>query len=159
MTRLRFILGAWALLGLAAAQTPAGADHVTAATPAKGAAPAYHAHPPGPLPAVQPPSKYQDPRVRNIYALAAKIKPVLYQLPCYCRCDKTLGHRSLLDCYVSDHASVCEVCLMEAAFAYQETRKGKTPAQIREEIENGDWHAINVNDYIHSCAGRKQGRR
>ena len=150
MIRLRFAVAAWALLSVVAAQTPAGSAPAAAPMPANSSVPAYHAHPPaGPLPATQPPSKYRDPRVRTIYALAAKIEPVLYQLPCYCRCDKTLGHRSLLDCYVSDHASVCEVCLMEAAFAYQETRKGKTPAQIRAEIEQGDWHAINVNDYIH----------
>ena len=115
--------------------------------------PAYHPHPPqGPLPATQPPSKYSDPRVRTIYALAARIKKVLYQEPCYCRCDRDLGHTSLLSCFVGNHASVCEVCLMEAAYTYQETRKGLTAAQIRKNIEHGDWRSINLNDYMQAPA-------
>lgn len=115
--------------------------------------PAYHPHPPhGLLPATQPPSKYSDPRVRTIYALAAHMKKVLYQEPCYCRCDRDLGHTSLLSCFVGNHASVCEVCLMEAAYTYQETRKGLTPAQIRKHIEHGDWRSINLNDYMQAPA-------
>jgi len=54
----------------------------------------------------------------------------------------------LLDCYVSKHASVCDVCIREGLFAYEQTRKGKTPAQIRAAIERGDWQKVDVYQYI-----------
>ncbi len=111
--------------------------------------PAYHRHSPrGPLPATLPPSQFSDPRVQAVYAMAAKIEKVLYQQPCYCRCDRELGHTSLLSCYIGTHASVCQVCLMEAAFAYQQTKKGQTPAQIRHEIKRGDWRTLNLERVI-----------
>ncbi len=113
------------------------------------ATPAYHSHAPrGPLPATLPPSQFTDPRVQAIYAMAAKIEKVLYQQPCYCRCDRELGHTSLLSCYIGTHASICQVCLMEAAFAYHETQRGRTPAQIRREIMQGAWRKINLEQVI-----------
>lgn len=134
------------------ANMPGMADMPGMAGQASGpayATPAFHHHPPsGPLPATQPPSKFSDPRVRTIYAMAAKIKRVLYQQPCYCRCDRELGHTSLLDCYVGDHASVCDVCLLEAAYAYQQTRQGRTPAEIRSGIEHGAFRSLNLNSFV-----------
>ncbi len=113
-----------------------------------GDGPAYHAGPPrGPLPQTLSPDQFSDPRVKNAFAMAARIRPVLYQQPCYCHCDRAFGHKSLLSCYTGTHASVCEVCLMEGIFAYQETQKGKSPTQIRKEIEAGQWKKVNLNDY------------
>jgi hypothetical protein len=110
--------------------------------------PAYHATPPhDPLPATLDPSIFPDVLNRNIYALAAKEKKVLYQQPCYCRCDREVGHKSLLDCYVDKHASVCATCKMEAVFAYQESQKGKTAAEIRQEIIDGKWRNVNLSSY------------
>jgi hypothetical protein len=34
--------------------------------------------------------------------------------------------------------------MKEAVFAYQQTKKGKTPAQIRAAIERGEWQAIDL---------------
>jgi hypothetical protein len=110
--------------------------------------PAYHATAPhDPLPATLDPSVFPDVLNRNIYALAAKEKKVLYQQPCYCRCDREVGHKSLLDCYVDRHASVCATCKMEAVFAYQESQKGKTAAQIRQEIIDGKWRNVDLSSY------------
>jgi hypothetical protein len=110
--------------------------------------PAYHATAPhDPLPATLDPSIFPDVLNRNIYALAAKEKKVLYQQPCYCRCDREVGHKSLLDCYVDKHASVCATCRMEAVFAYQESQKGKTAAEIRQEIIEGKWRNVNLSGY------------
>jgi hypothetical protein len=36
---------------------------------------------------------------------AREIPDVLDQLYCYCRCDKHLGHKSLLSCYTDGHAA------------------------------------------------------
>ena len=103
--------------------------------------PKFHAQPPnGPLPQVRNSAQYAaNPTVERIYQLAAAIRPVLYQLPCYCSCDREEGHASLLDCYVSTHAVQCLICQREAVFAFRQTRRGKRPRQIRTEILRGDW--------------------
>jgi hypothetical protein len=35
----------------------------------------------------------------------------------------------------------------EALYSYEQTRKGKTPAQIREGIEHGDWQHVDAAKY------------
>jgi hypothetical protein len=113
-----------------------------------GDGPAYHAAPPhGVLPKTLPPQEFSDPRVQAAYAMAAKVPKVLYQQPCYCRCDKAYGHHSLLDCFAGTHGAECGTCLKEGVFTYLETQKGKTPAEIRAEIKRGDWQSVNLNDY------------
>lgn len=110
--------------------------------------PAYHEKAPkDPLPATLDPMLFPDRLNQNVYALAAKEKKILYQQPCYCRCDREVGHKSLLDCYVDRHASVCATCKMEAVFAYQEMQKGKTAAQIRQEIIDGKWRTVDLTSY------------
>ena len=107
--------------------------------------PAYHSEvPSGPMPATLAPETFTDATVQNAYALAAKIKKVLYQQPCYCYCDRHAGHGSLLDCYTGKHAADCGVCLREGLYAYEQTKKGKTPAQIRASIEKGDWMDVDL---------------
>ncbi|HEV2617774.1 MAG TPA: PCYCGC motif-containing (lipo)protein, partial [Candidatus Acidoferrales bacterium] len=82
--------------------------------------PAYHTAPPkGPLPATLPASEFSDPLTVKAYSYAAKIKPVLYQLPCYCHCDQAVGHTSLLSCYRDMHGSECEICKKELFYAYE----------------------------------------
>jgi hypothetical protein len=39
------------------------------------------------------------------HRVAREIPDVLDQLYCYCRCDKHLGHKSLLSCYTDGHAA------------------------------------------------------
>jgi len=90
----------------------------------------------------------------QIHALAAKIKPVLYQQPCYCYCDRSVGHKSLLDCYASEHGSECDICQKEAVLAYQQTQKGKTPAQIRAAIIRGDWKSVDMKPYMATSPSR-----
>ena len=119
------------------------------ATP-KATIPAYHAEAPkGPLPATIDPAQFPDPLNQNLYKLASnpKLKRVLYQQPCYCGCDKHAGHTSLLDCYVDRHASVCDVCRKEMVYAYEQSRKGKTAAQIRKDIIDGDWTSVDLAPY------------
>jgi hypothetical protein len=114
--------------------------------------PSYHAYAPeSPLPATLDPKGFAgDVLNRNVYAMAAKIRPVLYQQPCYCYCDRSIGHKSLLDCYMSRHASQCTPCQKEAVFAYLQTQKGKTPAQIRAAIIHGDWKSVDMKPYMAS---------
>lgn len=78
------------------------------------------------------------------YQDAAKIPAVLYQLPCYCRCDRAMGHTSLRSCFEGLHGAECDICAREGIYAYQMTRKGWTPKQIRTGIERGDWKSIHL---------------
>lgn len=110
--------------------------------------PAYHTQlPPGPLPATMNPAEFSDPVVKNAYALAARDKKLLYQQPCYCYCDRSQGHGSLLDCFTGKHAAVCSTCLLEALYVHEEARKGRTAAQIRQSIQAGEWQKLDATKY------------
>lgn len=117
-------------------------------TQAEEPVPAFHSElPPGPLPQTLNPAIFSDPVVQNAYHVASKVKKVLYQQPCYCHCDRSQGHGSLLDCFVSKHASMCDICVREDFYAYEQTHKGKTPAQIRAGIRRGDWQKVDIAKY------------
>ena len=111
--------------------------------------PAFHSKvPPGPLPETLSPGLFTDIVIQNAYTIAARIRKILYQQPCYCHCDRSQGHGSLLDCFASKHASGCEICVREEFYAYEQSHKGKTSAQIREGIERGDWQQVDVSKYL-----------
>lgn len=57
-----------------------------------------------PLPTPLPADRFQG-RVREAYKAAADIPDVLAGVTCYCGCDKSQGHRNLLDCFVDDHGA------------------------------------------------------
>jgi hypothetical protein len=110
--------------------------------------PAFHSEvPKGPLPATLDPKQFDDILVQNAYTLASREKRVLYQQPCYCHCDRSQGHGSLLDCFAGKHAAECGVCIREGLYSYEQSRKGKTAAQIREGIEKGEWRQVDVSKY------------
>ena len=141
-----------ATVALGVALIPQQASSRSAASASQDAAaepvPAYHSSvPAGQLPATMNPSLFTDPVAQNAYRLAARIKKVLYQQPCYCHCDRSEGHGSLLDCFVSKHAAACGICEREDFYAYEQAHKGKTGAQIREGIERGDWQGVDMKKY------------
>ena len=110
--------------------------------------PAYHAQAPkGELPETLNPENFSNPLVKNAYLVAAKIRKTLYQQPCYCHCDKSKGHTSLLDCFASEHGSGCGTCIYEDLYTYEQVHKGKTAARIREGIIKGDWKTVDVTKY------------
>jgi len=115
--------------------------------------PAFHAAPP-PHSALLPPilhgrqltgPNFQLAWQVKAYKDAAKIPNVLYQLPCYCRCDLALGHTSLRSCFEGLHGAECDTCAKEGLYAYRMTRKGWTPQQIRAGIERGEWQKIDLD--------------
>jgi hypothetical protein len=81
----------------------------------------------------------------EVYKEAAKVPNVLYQLPCYCRCDRALGHTSLHSCFAGTHGAICSTCAKEGAYAYKMTRLGKTPAEIRAGIERKEYEQIDLD--------------
>ncbi len=110
--------------------------------------PAFHAQAPqGELPATMDPELFPDPIVQNAYAVAAKIKKTLYQQPCYCHCDRSQGHTSLLDCFASKHGAGCGTCVYEDFYAFEQSKKGKSAAQIRTGIIRGEWKSVDAAKY------------
>jgi len=125
-----------------------GNSSVVAAPAPQEDVPAYHkSAAAGLLPATLSPREFPDGLNQNVYALAAKVKRVLYQQPCYCHCDRAAGHTSLLDCFRDTHGAICAVCKAEAVYSYEQTKKGKTPAQIREGIMRGEWKSLDLTKY------------
>ena len=56
------------------------------------------------LPTPLPAELFQG-RAREAYTAAGEIPDVLAGLACSCGCNKSLGHRHLLDCFVDDHGA------------------------------------------------------
>ena len=86
------------------------------------------------LPPTLPPERFFG-QARQAYQVAKEIPQVLAQLPCYCHCDESFGHKSLHSCYETDHSSQCAVCVNEALLAYRlQKEQGLTAPQIRARI-------------------------
>ena len=85
---------------------------------------------------VVPAARYaSQPRAREVYVMAAAVPHVLDGLYCYCRCRDHSGHYSLLDCFASDHAAGCDVCMGEAEIAHQMTMRGESMEAIRAAVD------------------------
>jgi hypothetical protein len=110
--------------------------------------PAFHNQAPqGQLANTVSPTEFSDVVVQNAYILAGRVKKILYQQPCYCHCDRSQGHKSLLDCFASKHGAACGVCMREAIYSYEQSHHGKTAAQIRAGIEHGEWQQVDMTKY------------
>jgi len=109
--------------------------------------PAFHMSPSSvPLgPTLRPSEFAGDLVTQRAYSRAATIRGLLFQLPCYCHCDREAGHSSLLSCYQDRHAVHCATCKMELFYAYAQNKAGKTPSQIREGIIRGDWKSVDLS--------------
>jgi hypothetical protein len=118
----------------------------------EGGIPAYHAAPPPKgekLPAILTKDQLwgnnaEYPFQTHAYELAAKIPNVIYQEPCYCYCDRGMGHKSLHSCFAGTHGAECATCMKELYYTYLEHKKGKTAAQIRAGIIKGEWSQIDL---------------
>ena len=87
----------------------------------------------GQLPPTLSPDRFIGP-AHDAYKIAQEIPQTLAQLPCYCHCDMSMGHKSLHSCFEDTHASECAVCVSEALVAYDLQKSGMNPAQIRDRI-------------------------
>jgi hypothetical protein len=81
----------------------------------------------------------------HAYELAAKIPKVIYQQPCYCYCDRGMGHNSLHSCFSGTHGAQCETCLKELYYTYSMNKQGKTARQIRAGIIKDEWKMIDLD--------------
>jgi len=89
---------------------------------------------------------YTQAAIMNAYKAAARVPNVLYQEPCYCYCDRNHGHKNLHSCFESTHGAGCGVCLAEALYSYQMSKKGWSAKQIRDGIIRGDFRQIDLEN-------------
>ena len=140
---MKYLVGSLALLTVTLAASAQWSDP-------KDEIPAYHAVT---APKTAPPLMAGDQLTgeyfthsyqTTAYVMAGKVPGVIYQMPCYCRCDRALGHKSLHSCFEGTHGAACSTCMKEVVFAYQQSKAGRTPAQIRTAIEHGEWQSIDL---------------
>ena len=122
-----------------ASESDQGVPHFNAAPPAKGEK----------LPPILMKDELWGPNAQHpyqvrAYELAARIPKVIYQQPCYCYCDRGMGHNSLHSCFSGTHGAVCSTCLKELYYTYTMNKQGKTARQIREGIIKGDWKSLDL---------------
>jgi hypothetical protein len=79
-------------------------------------------------------SKYVG-KVKMGYMAAQRAPDVCQKLFCYCGCDYTDEHGSLLDCFTSDHGVDCIYCQGEAVLAYKMKRKGASIEDIQKAVD------------------------
>jgi hypothetical protein len=96
-----------------------------------------------PLPKTLPPSAFSDQNVARAYEIAKQIPEVLVQQPSYCLFVER-HHESLLECFRTNDAARCKVCLQEAYLADKLNRSGKSPAEIRSAIIAREWRKVKL---------------
>jgi hypothetical protein len=119
-----------------------------------GELPAYHATAPAKgavLPAILTEKQLVDagltqPAQKASYKAAAKVSSVVYQMPCYCHCDRHAGHTSLRACFESTHGANCGTCMAEAMYSYEKSKKGWTPKMIRDGIIRGEFQQVDLQN-------------
>ncbi|MEK3889788.1 PCYCGC motif-containing (lipo)protein [Bacillus sp. FSL K6-3431] len=98
--------------------------------------------------ATSKPSFLQDKPedMQLIYLAVAQHQELLENMPCYCGCGDSVGHKDNYDCFIhenkedgsivwDDHGTKCTVCLEIAAKAVVDYNDGKTMKEIRNEID------------------------
>jgi hypothetical protein len=116
------------------------------------AVPAFHPQPPAKgvvLPAVLTEKQLADQGMTQpvqvaSYKAVAKLPGIMYQLPCYCYCDRGHGHTSLHSCFEGTHGANCGICAAEALYAYKMSKQGWTVKQIRDGIVRGDFKLMDL---------------
>jgi hypothetical protein len=70
------------------------------------------------------------------YQAAQQCPEIIAKLFCYCGCDVTDEHSSLLDCFTSTHGADCQICTDEAVIAAQMKKEGKSIAEIQQAVDS-----------------------
>jgi hypothetical protein len=86
------------------------------------------------------------PAQKEAYKAAARASSVVYQMPCYCYCDRAHGHTSLRSCFESTHGANCGTCMQEALYSYRQSKKGWTAKMIRNGILQGDYKMVDLQN-------------
>ena len=81
------------------------------------------------------PSMFGDEKTRAAYQTAKDIPEVLEQLPCFCGCMSSFGHKNNLFCFKDQHGSGCDMCQNIALDARKMHDQGMSIAQIQNDIK------------------------
>lgn len=84
------------------------------------------------------PEQFKDPTqilIKKGYLAAKTVPDICAKLFCYCGCDITDKHSSLLDCFTSDHGVGCPICIEEALIALAMHKKGKEICEIQYAVD------------------------
>lgn len=81
------------------------------------------------------PTIFNDPKARAAYQVAKDIPDVLEQLPCFCGCMSSFGHKNNLFCFKDQHGAGCEICEDIALDAKKMHDQGMPITQIQENIK------------------------
>jgi hypothetical protein len=76
------------------------------------------------------------------YQLARDHRELLDSMFCYCNCKKNYGHKSLLSCFVDNHAEKCKICQDQAFYASMQYQQGKDIAQVRIAVDKKFWKPL-----------------
>jgi hypothetical protein len=69
------------------------------------------------------------------YSAAKQAPEVCEKLFCYCGCDMTDSHSTLLDCFVCEHGADCQICQDEAIVGLHMKQEGKSLLKIQKSID------------------------
>ena len=81
------------------------------------------------------PTIFDDEKTRASYQVAKDIPDVLEQLPCFCGCMTSFGHKNNLFCFKDQHGSGCTICQDIALDAKKMHDQGMPIAQIQDNIK------------------------
>lgn len=81
-------------------------------------------------------------RTAAAYKVARKYRDLLDYMYCYCYCARSIGHKSLLSCYVDNHAANCDICQEQAFYAAKLYDKGNDKAQVRVAMDKKFWKPL-----------------
>jgi len=81
------------------------------------------------------PSIFNDEKARAAYQVAKDIPEVLQELPCFCGCMTSFGHKNNLFCFKDQHGAGCEICEDIALDARKLHDQGMSIAQIQDNIK------------------------
>jgi hypothetical protein len=70
------------------------------------------------------------------YSAAKQAPEICQKLFCYCGCDITDSHASLLDCFTCDHGVDCQICQDEAIISLHMKQEGKSLFKIQKSIDD-----------------------
>jgi hypothetical protein len=81
------------------------------------------------------PTIFDDEKTRAAYQVAKDIPEVLEQLPCFCGCMTSFGHKNNLFCFKDQHGSGCTLCQDIALDARKMHDAGMSITQIKDNIK------------------------
>ena len=74
-------------------------------------------------------------KTATAYRYAAETPEVVDRQFCYCYCEKSFGHKTLLTCFTDDHGAKCGICQNEVLRAHELLQKGMSMEEIKKAID------------------------